>query len=148
MQRRKFLSASLATTAAAFAQAAHAQPVSAAPREFYQLRRYTLRSGPQVKLNEDYFGAALFPALRRLGFGLLEQSCDFYVGGGDWNVVLSTGPVPLAGNSGADIRELSGLNHLFQTARTGQASEYASIEETIAPSVLELLSTWITQRTR
>ena len=69
MERRTFLSASLATTAAALAQAAHAQPASAAPREFYQLRRYTLRSGPQVKLNEDYFGAALIPALRRLGFG-------------------------------------------------------------------------------
>jgi hypothetical protein len=68
MQRRKFLSASLATTAAALAHSASAQP-AAAPREFYQLRRYTLRSGPQVKLNEDYFGGALIPALRRLGFG-------------------------------------------------------------------------------
>jgi len=68
MQRRKFLSASLATTAAAFSQGAQAQPPTA-PREFYQLRRYTLRSGPQVRLNEDYFGGALIPALGRLGFG-------------------------------------------------------------------------------
>lgn len=30
-----------------------------------------------------------------VGFGLLEPGCDFYVGGGDWNVVISTGPVPL-----------------------------------------------------
>jgi hypothetical protein len=68
MQRRKFLTASLATTAAALAHSASAQP-AAARREFYLLRRYTLRSGPQVKLNEDYFGGALIPALRRLGFG-------------------------------------------------------------------------------
>lgn len=37
------------------------------------------------------------PPTRRItvGFGLLEPGCDVYVGGGDWNVVISTGPVPL-----------------------------------------------------
>lgn len=41
------------------------------------------------------------PAQRRLtvGFGVLEPGCDIYVGGGDWNVVISDCPVPLqAGN--------------------------------------------------
>jgi hypothetical protein len=37
------------------------------------------------------------PAQRRItvGFGVLEPGCDIYVGGGDWNVVISDRPVPL-----------------------------------------------------
>jgi len=38
-------------------------------REFYQLRRYALKSGPQTKLTEDYFSNALIPALQRMGMG-------------------------------------------------------------------------------
>lgn len=41
------------------------------------------------------------------------------------------------------VRQLSGLNHNFQTAKTGQASEYFLIEETIAPSALALVSSWM-----
>lgn len=48
-----------------------------------------------------------------------------------------------AGNSAATVEELSGLNHLFQHAETGSPSEYASIEETMAPEVLTLISEWI-----
>jgi len=41
------------------------------------------------------------------------------------------------------VRTLPGINHNLQTARTGKASEYFLIEETVAPSVLEALSTWL-----
>jgi len=33
------------------------------------VRRYALKSGPQTKLTEDYFGGALIPALGRMGMG-------------------------------------------------------------------------------
>jgi hypothetical protein len=36
-------------------------------REYYQLRRYQLRSGPQSKLVNSYLGEALIPGLNRLG---------------------------------------------------------------------------------
>jgi hypothetical protein len=39
------------------------------------------------------------------------------------------------------------LNHLFQTCKTGELAEYAKIEETIAPAVLELITDWIAERT-
>lgn len=39
--------------------------------------------------------------------------------------------------------ELPGLNHLFQTCKTGSVSEYAQIEETVSPNVLELIASWI-----
>lgn len=48
-----------------------------------------------------------------------------------------------AGNKNFDLVECDGLNHLFQTAKTGSPSEYGQIEETIAPKVLDIMSNWI-----
>jgi hypothetical protein len=48
-----------------------------------------------------------------------------------------------AGNKKFEVDELPGLNHLFQTANKGAPSEYALIEETMSPIVLEKISTWI-----
>ena len=47
------------------------------------------------------------------------------------------------GNFQYTIKEFSGMNHLFQTAKTGSPSEYAGIEETISPIVLNMISDWI-----
>jgi uncharacterized protein len=47
------------------------------------------------------------------------------------------------GNKHFEIDELPGLNHLFQTAKTGAPSEYAEIEETMSPVALEKISSWI-----
>jgi hypothetical protein len=63
MERRQFLAASSATSALA----ASAQGQAASSREYYQLRRYALKSGPQAKGLESYFGDALIPALARMG---------------------------------------------------------------------------------
>jgi hypothetical protein len=38
---------------------------------------------------------------------------------------------------------LTGLNHLFQTCQTGSLTEYAKIEETMAPAVLQTVTEWI-----
>ncbi|MCG8458676.1 MAG: alpha/beta fold hydrolase [Holophagales bacterium] len=51
-----------------------------------------------------------------------------------------------AGNPDVTLRELEGLNHLFQHAETGSPAEYALIEETLAPEVLELVTSWILER--
>jgi pimeloyl-ACP methyl ester carboxylesterase len=48
-----------------------------------------------------------------------------------------------AGNKHFEADELPGLNHLFQTAKTGSPNEYLQIEETISPVVLDKISTWI-----
>ena len=47
------------------------------------------------------------------------------------------------GNKRFETVEFPGLNHLFQTARTGAVSEYAQIEETMAPVVLAKIAGWI-----
>ena len=48
-----------------------------------------------------------------------------------------------AGNKYAEVDELPGLNHLFQTAKTGSPSEYGQIEETISPVALDKIAGWI-----
>ena len=65
MQRRQFVTSAVAMAGAAltggegFAQAPSA-------RQFYQLRKYSLRTGPQLALTQQYFEQALIPALNRL----------------------------------------------------------------------------------
>jgi len=51
------------------------------------------------------------------------------------------------GNQNHTVLELPGLNHLFQSARTGLPTEYAQIEETMAPAALDTITTWIRERT-
>jgi pimeloyl-ACP methyl ester carboxylesterase len=51
-----------------------------------------------------------------------------------------------AGDPDATIVELPGLNHLFQTAKTGAVGEYADIQETVAPIALETMGDWLTKR--
>ncbi len=51
------------------------------------------------------------------------------------------------GNADYTIRELPGLNHLFQTCNTGAFSEYVKIEETMSPLALQAVSDWIVAKT-
>jgi NIPSNAP len=72
MERRRFLTTSLAAAALATAHESVAQSPAAganAAREYYLLRRYQLQAGPQTKIVESYFGDALIPALTRMGMG-------------------------------------------------------------------------------
>ena len=50
------------------------------------------------------------------------------------------------GNRNYVVKELAGLNHLLQTAETGAESEYAQIEETIAPIALKTIGDWIIEQ--
>jgi pimeloyl-ACP methyl ester carboxylesterase len=49
------------------------------------------------------------------------------------------------GNRRFEIVEFPGLNHLFQTAKSGAVGEYGDIEETMSPAVLSKIATWIAQ---
>lgn len=56
---------------------------------------------------------------------------------------LSAIKAALHDNPDVEIKELPDLNHLFQTAKTGSPLEYGTIEETISPSALTLISSWV-----
>jgi hypothetical protein len=76
MQRRQFLSSSLAAAAALDAQA---QGQGNAPREYYELRCYHLQQGPSTKAAHKYLEEALIPALNRQGMKTIG-SFDLYLG--------------------------------------------------------------------
>jgi len=46
-------------------------------------------------------------------------------------------------NPNYKILEMPGLNHLFQKAESGAPAEYSTIEETISPEVLDIITKWI-----
>jgi len=52
-----------------------------------------------------------------------------------------------AGNKDVTIKKYEGLNHLFQECKTGSPTEYARIEQTFSPLVLEDITKWIKIRT-
>jgi len=72
MKRRGFLVSSLAASALAGATPSlDAEPSGPEPatagREYYEIRKYSLRRGPQQQKINDYFRDANIPALNRLG---------------------------------------------------------------------------------
>ncbi|WP_213807833.1 NIPSNAP family protein [Granulicella sp. dw_53] len=70
MDRRNFLASSLAASAMTLASGtseAVGQASGGKAREYYELRKYYLRSGPQGKLTDTYVGDVLIPALNRMG---------------------------------------------------------------------------------
>ena len=52
------------------------------------------------------------------------------------------------GNADVTVKELIGLNHLFQACTTGAPSEYGAIEETLNPAALKAIGEWVAERTR
>jgi pimeloyl-ACP methyl ester carboxylesterase len=48
------------------------------------------------------------------------------------------------GNKNVTIKELPGLNHLFQECNTGRLGEYETIEQTFSPVALNEIRDWIT----
>jgi hypothetical protein len=65
LERRDFVTSAIAMAGAALS-GGEVRAMAQSPREFYQLRRYALQTGPQPVLTQDYFEHALIPALNRM----------------------------------------------------------------------------------
>jgi uncharacterized protein len=53
-----------------------------------------------------------------------------------------------SGNKDFEVKVIPGLNHLLQTAQTGDFAEYSKIEETMSPVALNIICNWIKLHTR
>ncbi|MFT4022433.1 MAG: alpha/beta fold hydrolase [Flavihumibacter sp.] len=53
-----------------------------------------------------------------------------------------------AGNKNFTIKEYPNLNHLFQESKTGLPAEYAAIDQTFSPQVMEDMAVWILAKTK
>ncbi len=61
----------------------------------------------------------------------------------DSNLRLAAAAFTAGHVASVTLVKLPGLNHLFQTAKTGGVTEYAQSEETISPRALETIATWL-----
>jgi len=53
-----------------------------------------------------------------------------------------------SGNKDFEVKAIPGLNHLLQTANTGDVSEYETIPETMSPVAMNIICTWIKLHTK
>jgi len=65
----------------------------------------------------------------------------------DQNLPVIEAALKKGGNKDYSVVRLPGLNHLFQTCKTGTPGEYAQIEETMSPVALDTIAAWIRKRT-
>lgn len=75
-------------------------------------------------------------------YGELDQQVN-----PDKNIPIIEKALKEGGNTNFMVKELPGLNHLFQTAGTGSEYEYIRIEETFSPQALQLITDWILKQT-
>jgi fermentation-respiration switch protein FrsA (DUF1100 family) len=82
------------------------------------------------------------PALRQLRIPVLAL-----IGSKDLQVLpeqnLPALREALKGDQKAEVVELPGLNHLYQTTKTGLPKEYQQLDETIAPLALKTIGDWV-----
>ena len=84
------------------------------------------------------------PALRavRAPVLALNGERDLHVDAGQ-NLTSIAAALEAGGNRDVTLLSLPGHNHLFQRAATGMTHEYAAIEETVSPEVLDQVRDWI-----
>ena len=63
------------------------------------------------------------------------------------NLAVIEHAVRQGGNANVTVKEFPDMNHLFQTCATGAIDEYATIEQTIDPSVLAEVAGWVLKQT-
>ena len=64
------------------------------------------------------------------------------------NLVVIEKAIRQGGNDNVTVKKYPDMNHLFQTCKTGAMNEYATIEQTIDPVVLNTISGWVLKQTK
>ena len=64
------------------------------------------------------------------------------------NLPLIKQALEAGGHEEYTVKELPGLNHMFQTCETGMPTEYGTIEETLSPAALKVVGDWILERVK
>lgn len=88
---------------------------------------------------DEYISKVKIPVLA------INGSLDFQVPAKE-NLEAIKKSLTKAKNKDFETYEFQGMNHLFQECTTGAINEYAEIEQTISPKVLNKISSWIIAR--
>jgi fermentation-respiration switch protein FrsA (DUF1100 family) len=108
--------------------------------ELVEAQMATLLS-PEIRSAMQYDPAG---TLRKLACPVLavDGSLDLQVSA-DQNLPAIAAALAAGHNPDYAVEKLPGLNHLFQTAKTGAITEYGQIEETMSPRALKVIADWI-----
>lgn len=82
-------------------------------------------------------------ALKRVKCPVLALNGEKDVQVAPGNLAVIEHAVRQGGNNKVMVKEFPKMNHLFQTCTTGAMDEYATIEQTIDPSVLAEITGWV-----
>ena len=104
----------------------------------------TQLSSPEMKSFLLFDPASCYPAIQCPAL-VLNGAKDLQVPAEE-NIQAMIEGFEQVGNIKVETKIYPGLNHLFQTAETGAIMEYAQIEETISPEVLEDIVAWLKKR--
>ena len=84
------------------------------------------------------------PALEKIRVPVLALNGELDVQvDAEQNLTAIAAALEKGGNPNVTVHRLPQHNHLFQRAKTGLVNEYAVIEETISPEVLNLIRDWV-----
>lgn len=97
--------------------------------------RYFLKYDPVISLN-------------RLQCPVLALNGEKDIQVAPENLAFIEKAIRQGGNQKITTMEFKQMNHLFQTCKTGAMEEYATIDQTIDPVVLNKISDWIVSQTR
>jgi fermentation-respiration switch protein FrsA (DUF1100 family) len=64
------------------------------------------------------------------------------------NLPAISAALTAAGNKDFTVKELPGLNHMFQTCNQCTIDEYSAIGETFSPVALGVIGDWLARHTR
>ena len=76
-------------------------------------------------------------------YGELDQQVN-----PDKNIPIIEEALKVGSNKNLTVKKFPGLNHLFQTAKTGSEYEYIQIEETFSPQALQFITDWILKQVK
>jgi pimeloyl-ACP methyl ester carboxylesterase len=89
------------------------------------------------------------PALEKIRVPVLALNGEMDVQvDAEQNLTAIAAALNKGGNRNVTVHRLPEHNHLFQRAKTGLVNEYAVIEETISPEVLDLIRKWVVSVTQ
>ena len=84
------------------------------------------------------------PALEKIRIPVLALNGELDVQvDAEQNLTAIAAALDKGGNQDVTVHRLPKHNHLFQRAKTGLINEYAVIEETLSPKVLDLIRDWV-----
>ena len=88
------------------------------------------------------------PTLKKVECPVLALNGGKDVQVGPENLTAIEKALRQGGNNKVTAKEFPDMNHLFQTCKTGAMAEYATIEQTMDPVVLEEISRWVFKQTK